>query len=68
MQRIRSTTALAVVVALGVASSANAASSNKNLVLIQGTKADNFYVTMGCGAKYEAKKLATQGLQDSGEY
>jgi ribose transport system substrate-binding protein len=57
MQRIRSTTALAVVVALGVASSANAASGNKNLVLIQGTKADNFYVTMGCGAKYEAKKL-----------
>jgi ribose transport system substrate-binding protein len=36
---------------------ANAASSNKNLVLIQGTKADNFYVTMGCGAKAEAKKL-----------
>jgi ribose transport system substrate-binding protein len=57
MQRIRSTTALAVVVALGVASSANAASGNKNLVLIQGTKADNFYVTMGCGAKFEAKKL-----------
>jgi ribose transport system substrate-binding protein len=43
---------------LGVATAgANAASSNKNLVLIQGTKADNFYVTMGCGAKYEAKKL-----------
>jgi ribose transport system substrate-binding protein len=36
---------------------ANAASGNKNLVLIQGTKADNFYVTMGCGAKFEAKKL-----------
>ena len=26
-------------------------------MLIQGTKADNFYVTMGCGAKSEAKKL-----------
>ena len=39
------------------AAGANAASSNKNLVLIQGTKADNFYVTMGCGAKAEAKKL-----------
>jgi ribose transport system substrate-binding protein len=60
MQGIRSTTALAVVAALGLGvatSAANAASSNKNLVLIQGTKADNFYVTMGCGAKYEAKKL-----------
>jgi ribose transport system substrate-binding protein len=30
---------------------------NKKLVLIQGTKADNFYVTMGCGAKAEASKL-----------
>jgi ribose transport system substrate-binding protein len=60
MQGIRSTTALAVVAALGLGvatSAANAASSNKNLVLIQGTKADNFYVTMGCGAKFEAKKL-----------
>jgi ribose transport system substrate-binding protein len=60
MQRIRSTTAMAVVAALGLGvatSAANAASSNKNLVLIQGTKADNFYVTMGCGAKSEAKKL-----------
>jgi ribose transport system substrate-binding protein len=60
MQGIRSSTALAVVAALGLGvatSAANAASSNKNLVLIQGTKADNFYVTMGCGAKFEAKKL-----------
>ena len=32
-------------------------SSNKKLVLIQGTKADNFYVSMGCGAESEAKKL-----------
>ena len=32
-------------------------SSNKKLVLIQGTKDDNFYVTMGCGAQAEAKKL-----------
>ena len=52
--RPRSLTALT----LGVATAgANAASTNKNLVLIQGTKADNFYVTMGCGAKAEAKKL-----------
>jgi ribose transport system substrate-binding protein len=60
MQRVRSGTAVAVMTALvlGVATAgANAASSNKNLVLIQGTKADNFYVTMGCGAKAEAKKL-----------
>jgi ribose transport system substrate-binding protein len=60
MHRIRSGTAVAAMTALtlGVATAgANAASSNKNLVLIQGTKADNFYVTMGCGAKFEAKKL-----------
>ncbi|MGH2862385.1 MAG: ABC transporter substrate-binding protein [Solirubrobacteraceae bacterium] len=60
MQAIRSGTAIATLTALtlGLATAgANAASSNKNLVLIQGTKADNFYVTMGCGAKAEAKKL-----------
>jgi len=60
MERIRSGTAIATLTALtlGLATAgANAASSNKNLVLIQGTKADNFYVTMGCGAKAEAKKL-----------
>jgi len=60
MQRIRSGTAIATLTALslGLATAgANAASSNKNLVLIQGTKADNFYVTMGCGAKFEAAKL-----------
>ncbi|HEX3834716.1 MAG TPA: ABC transporter substrate-binding protein [Solirubrobacteraceae bacterium] len=44
------------------ASSSSAASSSsgggsKSLALIQGTKADNFYVTMGCGAKAEAGKL-----------
>jgi ribose transport system substrate-binding protein len=40
-------------------SSASSASGsgNKSLSLIQGTKADNFYVTMGCGAKAEASKL-----------
>jgi ribose transport system substrate-binding protein len=32
-------------------------SGSKTLALIQGTKADNFYVTMGCGAKAEASKL-----------
>ena len=32
-------------------------SGGKSLALIQGTKSDNFYVTMGCGAKAEAAKL-----------
>jgi ribose transport system substrate-binding protein len=36
---------------------ASASSSNKALALIQGTKSDDFYVTMGCGASAEAKKL-----------
>jgi ribose transport system substrate-binding protein len=59
MTGYRSAFALAATAALSlaVASSAGAASTNKNLVLIQGTKADNFYVTMGCGAQAEAKKL-----------
>jgi ribose transport system substrate-binding protein len=39
------------------AATTSSSSSNKSLALIQGTKADNFYVTMGCGAKYEAGKL-----------
>ncbi len=39
------------------ATSAGASGTNKSLALIQGTKADDFYVTMGCGAKAEAKKL-----------
>ena len=38
-------------------SSSSGGSGNKSLALIQGTKADNFYVTMGCGAKAEAAKL-----------
>jgi ribose transport system substrate-binding protein len=38
-------------------SSSSSGSSSKSLALIQGTKADNFYVTMGCGAKAEASKL-----------
>ncbi|MCL2418495.1 MAG: ABC transporter substrate-binding protein [Conexibacteraceae bacterium] len=60
MAKLRSGAAVAVMtgLTLGLATAgANAAASNKNLVLIQGTKADNFYVTMGCGAKAEAKKL-----------
>lgn len=67
MQRLKTTAAVTSMVALsvGVAASAasardlqgHAAAGNKNLVLIQGTDADNFYVTMGCGAKSEAAKL-----------
>jgi ABC-type sugar transport system substrate-binding protein len=40
----------------GTSSSASAA-SGKKLELIVGTKSDNFYVTMECGAKQEAAKL-----------
>jgi ribose transport system substrate-binding protein len=36
---------------------AGSSSGSKSLALIQGTKADNFYVTMACGAKAEAAKL-----------
>jgi ribose transport system substrate-binding protein len=43
--------------ASGSTSSTGSSSSSKSLALIQGTKADNFYVTMGCGAKAEATKL-----------
>ncbi len=38
-------------------SAAAPSGGGKSLSLIQGTKADNFYVTMGCGAKSEAAKL-----------
>jgi ribose transport system substrate-binding protein len=38
-------------------SSAAASAAGKNLQLIVGTKSDDFYVTMECGAKAEAKKL-----------
>jgi ribose transport system substrate-binding protein len=38
-------------------SSSASSGGSKNLALIQGTKADNFYVTMACGAKAEAGKL-----------
>jgi ribose transport system substrate-binding protein len=38
-------------------SAAGSSGANKKLALIQGTKADNFYVTMGCGAQAEAAKL-----------
>src|SRR5436305_13820045 len=41
----------------GTSSSSTSAGSAKKLELIVGTKSDNFYVTMECGAKQEAAKL-----------
>ena len=44
-------------------SSGNAASSGftkKNLELVVGTKSDDFYITMECGAEAEAKKLGAK--------
>jgi ribose transport system substrate-binding protein len=41
----------------GGSSAPSSSSGSKSLALIQGTKADNFYVTMACGAKSEAAKL-----------
>ena len=38
-------------------SSSAASAAGKNLSLIVGTKSDDFYVTMECGAQAEAKKL-----------
>ena len=38
-------------------SSGSGTAANKHLELIVGTKSDNFYVTMECGAEREAKKL-----------
>jgi ABC-type sugar transport system substrate-binding protein len=43
--------------ASGGASSSSAAAKKYNLELIVGTKNDNFYVTMECGAKAEAQRL-----------
>ena len=43
--------------ASGATSSAAAAGKNYNLELIVGTKSDDFYVTMECGAEAEAKAL-----------
>ncbi len=41
----------------GKSSSGGSTAAKKNLALIVGTKNDNFYVTMECGAKAEAAKL-----------
>jgi ABC-type sugar transport system substrate-binding protein len=44
----------------GSASSSSSASAKKTLELIVGTKSDNFYVTMECGAEAEAAKLGAK--------
>jgi ABC-type sugar transport system substrate-binding protein len=41
-------------------SGGSGAASKKSLELIVGTKSDNFYVTMECGAEQEAKKLGVK--------
>jgi ABC-type sugar transport system substrate-binding protein len=52
------------VVGLGVAiagcGSSSGGSSQKTMELIVGTKSDDFYVTMECGAEQEAKKLGVK--------
>jgi ABC-type sugar transport system substrate-binding protein len=52
------------VIGLGVAiagcGSSSGGSSQKTMELIVGTKSDDFYVTMECGAEQEAKKLGVK--------
>lgn len=52
-----SSTSSSASTAAAATTQSSSGSSSKSLALIQGTKADNFYVTMGCGAKAEASKL-----------
>jgi ribose transport system substrate-binding protein len=61
-------TTVAAVAVLGLAatalsacgSSSGGSSSTKTMELIVGTKSDDFYVTMECGAEAEAKKLGVK--------
>src|SRR5580704_15240387 len=46
--------------ASGGSSSSSSGFSKKNLELVVGTKSDDFYVTMECGAEAEAKKLGAK--------
>ncbi|MGH2930997.1 MAG: substrate-binding domain-containing protein, partial [Solirubrobacteraceae bacterium] len=62
--RLTSTVSGVAAVALAAAAVAGCGSSGggsgstkKSMELIVGTKSDNFYVTMECGAEAEAKKL-----------
>jgi ABC-type sugar transport system substrate-binding protein len=50
----------AAVSGCGSSGSGGSSSSKKTMELIVGTKSDNFYVTMECGAEAEAKKLGVQ--------
>lgn len=51
---------LAAAMASACGSSGGGGSSAKTMELIVGTKSDDFYVTMECGAKAEAKKLGVK--------
>ncbi len=46
--------------ASGKSSSSSSGFAKKNLELIVGTKSDDFYITMECGAEAEAKKLGAK--------
>jgi ABC-type sugar transport system substrate-binding protein len=46
--------------AAGCGSSGSGSSAQKTMELIVGTKSDDFYVTMECGAEAEAKKLGVK--------
>jgi ABC-type sugar transport system substrate-binding protein len=64
--RLRTTVAVLAVVGLAAAvagcgsSGGSGSSSQKTMELIVGTKSDDFYVTMECGAEQEAKKLGVK--------
>jgi ABC-type sugar transport system substrate-binding protein len=51
---------LGLVAALAACGSSGGSSSTKTMELIVGTKSDDFYVTMECGAEAEAKKLGVK--------
>jgi ABC-type sugar transport system substrate-binding protein len=51
---------LAVSLLSACGSSSSGGSSSKTMELIVGTKSDDFYVTMECGAEKEAKKLGVK--------
>ena len=46
--------------ASGKSSSSSSGFTKKNLELVVGTKSDDFYITMECGAEAEAKKLGAK--------
>ena len=52
--------ALTAATVSGCGSSKSSGSSKKTMELIVGTKSDDFYVTMECGAEAEAKKLGVK--------